>query len=209
MINKINLYFKSIDKSIFEQLRFVNKSPIYEEFSDRLESVSDGRGKIIAMFLAGAIIIFPVLITLMFWWGNLSLKNSLQVKKGIAQVIHDYKLKEAVSIPLKSRETVGALPTNKEDFLRIVNLPLGKKKSVTVEKLKYKRISKSLGRSVASIRFNNLTTKTLVNMVENLVSQHKSKISRIRIEKDKVLKTLGGIIEIVIHGNLKTEKKDN
>ena len=206
MISKISLYFKDIDKKIFEQLEFVNKSPVYEDFLDRLESFSDGRGKIVAMALAGGMVVLPLFVALMFWWGNSNLKESLDVKKNIAQTIHNYRSKEAVSLPLKSQRVSGALLKSKEDFLQAIRVPPDKKQRIVVEKLKYKRVSKGLGRSIVSLSFNNLTTKSLMDMMKNIVYQRKASVSRIHIEKDKVLKTLKGKIELIVYGTLRSKK---
>lgn len=208
MISKISLYCKRIDKKIFEQLGLVNKSPIYEDFLGGIESLSSGRGKLVAMVLAGVMIILPLFVALMFWWGNSSLKKNLEVKKDITQLIQDYKLKEAVSVPLKSQGIAGALSKTKEDFFRSINLSLEKKQSVIVEKLKYKRVSTRLGRSVISLNFGNFTTKALIDMIEKLVYRQKAKVSRIHIEKDKILKTLNGNIELIIHGIHRTKEED-
>ena len=207
-MNKISLYFKDIDKKIFEQLGLLSKLPLYEDFLDRIENLSDGRGKIITMALGGFIIVLPLFVALMFFWGNASLKQSLQVKKNIAQTIYDYKTKEVVSKPLKSARLAGALVKSKDNFLRSINLSPEQKRGVVVEKLKYKKVSKELGRSVISLSFNNFTTRTLVDMIKKITSQHKASVSRIHIEKDKTLKTLMGKIELIVHGTVKDKKKD-
>ena len=75
MFNKVSFFFNRVDKIFFEQIELFKKTSIYEEIWDRLESLTDGQGKIFAQALAGMVLLFPLFVALVFWWGNSSLKK--------------------------------------------------------------------------------------------------------------------------------------
>ena len=208
MINKTSLFFKRIDKIIFEQIEFFKRTPFYEEFWERLESLSHGQGKIFAQALSGMVILMPLLVALIFWLGNSNLKNSLEVKKQISQTIHDYNRKLSVSAPLKS-DGISHVPLrSKEDFTDVFNKFSDKKKNIKIERIKFKKISKKMGRAKVMLGFNNLTTGSLVGMIKNLAIQYKARVSHIHINKNEILKTLKGEVEFVFYSTIaSTEKK--
>ena len=210
MIGKISFLFKNMDKMIFEQIDSFKNSPAYDEIWDKLESLSGGQGKTVFQILSVMVVLLPFMITTIFWWGNSSLKDSLDARREITKIIHDYKLKNAIAVPLKSAGTSAVPLKSKEDFTRILNISSGQKESVKIKKIKSKKISKNLGRSRVLLSFQNLTTGALMSMLKNAYSRHKARVSNINIKKDKVLKTLNGEMELIFYsaGVPKGKKKN-
>ena len=208
MINKISLFFKRIDQMIFEQFEFFKKSSIYEELWDKMESLSDGHGKIFAQLFSGIIILFPVAVVLIFWWGNFSLKKTLEIKKQISQTIYDYKAKQKISVPLKSSGISSVSLRSKEDFTRIFSMSLNKTQNMKIEEIKFKKISKNMGRSRVILSFNNITTGSLFGMIRNMTHQYKAKVAHIHVNKDKILKKLKGEVELVFYSLAGSTEKD-
>ena len=207
-MKKAILFFKRTDETIFEQLEFFKRSSAYEEFWDKLDSLSGGQGKIVAQVLSVVLVLLPFVIAMFFWWENLTLKNSLEVRRKITQTIYDYKAKNNVVMPLKSSGASGMPLKSKEDFVGIINISPGKNQDITIKKIKNKKISKNLGRSRVLLSFQNFTTDSLVNMLKNLSYQHKARVSQVHIKKDKVLKTLGGEMELIFYSVGETVEKD-
>ena len=208
MINKISLFFKNIDQWVFEQLEIFKKTSVYEELWDKLESLSEGQGKMFVQVLSGTIVLLPIVVVLIFWLENLNLKKALEVKKQISQTIYDYKRKQAISEPLKSNSVSKVSLSSKEDFIRVLEALSNKKQSFEIDKIEFEKISKSMGRSKVRIKFNNLGTSALVEMSRKLANQYKAKISHLYISKDKILKTLRGEIEVVFYSSIGSPEKE-
>ena len=208
MIRKVSLLFKRIDEKIIERLELFRQSSVYEELWDKMESLSNGQGKIFAQVVSVVIISLPLLIAFAFWRGNVGLKQSLEAKREIAQIIYNYKSKKAVAVPLKSSGTSQVSLKSKEDFLRIINMPSEEKKKMRIKTIKVKRVSKALGRSRVIMSFQNITTSSLMGAIKNLVYQHKARVSNIHIKRDKILKTLQGEVELIFYSaTTSVEKK--
>ena len=208
MIDKISFFFKYIDKIIFEQLEVFKKTSTYEELWYRLESLSDGQGKMFIQILSGVIVLIPLFVALVLWRGNVGLKKTLEVKKQISYTIYDYKRKQAISGSLKFNNITKLPLGSKERFIEILETLSNKKQSFEIEKIAFKKISKSMGRSRAIVKFNNLETNSLIEMSRKLVSQYKAKISHVYISKDKILKTLKGEIELVFYSTVGSPEKE-
>ena len=208
MINKISLFFQRIDRMVFEQIDLFKKTSFYEEILDKIETVSQGQGKVFIQILSGVLILLPLVVTLIFWLGNIDLKNSLEVKKEISQTIYDYKRKNSISEPLKSKGISRNPLRTKEDFVNVMNALSSKKQNFQIEKITFKKISKKMGRSRVMLKFNNLTTGALFETMGGLIAQHKARVSHVRIRKDKILKTLKGEMELVFYSVIRSVSKD-
>ena len=203
MMDKISDYFKRMDKMVFEQFDLLKNSSIYEDLWDKLDSLSGGQGKFVAQVLSVIIVLFPLLVALIVWWGNSDLKETLATKRQIEQTVYKYKSKKTVITPLKLAGSSRSSLKSKEDFIRILNISPDKEKDVKIEKIALKKISKDMGRSRVILSFQDLTTNSLMEMIKNLAYQHKAKVSNIKIKKDKILKTLKGEVELLFYSAVK------
>ena len=96
----------------------------------------------------------------------------------------------------------------KEDFSRVLSASSDKSQRIKIEKIKFKKISKNMGRARVTLSFNNLTTGALVGMVKNLAHQYKVKVAQVRISKDEILKTLKGNMELVFYSAINLLEND-
>lgn len=197
-------FFKPIDEFLFSKVEQFKNSNVYREINERLLTLSETQRKYLNQTVTISILMIPMFLVSFIFFQNYQLKNSLQEKEKIQELLNnisDYSGK----VNLLTRTTISNRAVNSKSDLqnRIRSiLSMGQIPSTRVKLTKFRSDSSltTMNKANAEITFEEFSLTNLKNLLLQLQRKEKVKISNLQIKKDEEKNTLKGKLHIIHFG---------
>ncbi len=191
--------FKTIDNFLFQKIDIIIQQQFYTNLIDTLGNLNDKSRRVMRELIGIVIVSIPVMIAVFIFILNMNLKNDIENKKEVLQLTNsiiskekEYSRKSRFVFTNKRITTKNALNSSINSLLRKVKIS---PRNVTVKNF-VNDDSTRIIRNTADLKFNQLSTNNIVDLIQKLVSTEKMKISSLTVKKDKKTKLLFGNIKI-------------
>ena len=196
-MGRLNQLFRKIDIFLFEKLNILKETPQFQAFYSALDTLTDIQRKMVFQAISYTVILSPLLMAGYFFLSNLDLREELEIKQQITRLIYSYKDKSSISSSIRQTALSSAVLKKKDDLLAIVKQVSGISQPMKIENFSYEKVSNTLSITKGTLTFEDLTTKTLTLLIDNIMLRNKIKIARIDIKKDVKLNTLKGDLDLI------------
>ncbi len=187
--------FKVLDTFLFKQVDRYETSQAHQKVADAMAPLSEQGQKIVNHASTIALIILPILLTLGMLISNYQLSSENEKLKETLELVDEIKAQkrevEAISAQIISNGVINK-DSELSARLRGLNTKGNKVQVISFDKSE----AGSLGKSIASIKFNDLTMQEFKEMIETLQVRERVKINRISVDRNDKTKKLAGELEI-------------
>lgn len=199
-VSKIPI-FKKIDRAVFQRLDQFRSSPNYNGVQDFYNGLDEEQQKVFKSVVTISIFIVPLIFISILWWQNSSLKNDLQsridlVSKASEIIGQRESLQNIVPNILSMAPIDGqSMMTSKvSNILSSTGMDLSK---IRIEEFNSDISSGNIVKAEASLKFSNLSTDEMINMLVNLIQREKFRIQNVEIIRNNDNNLLNGQFRIV------------
>lgn len=178
--------FQQLDEALFKLVDQFKNQAFYGQFQSVIGKLSDQQQKIANLTMSYLLLFIPVLLLMVVWLMNSSLRSNIENKNEILSQIELFNSKRIES-DNKGREIVLQAPISAQSELqtRIANV-LGRIRIptsfVSVTSFQEGKSAGSLKSYDAAINFDKLSTEQFTELVKNLEERERIKVSGMRIE---------------------------
>ena len=178
--------FQQLDEALFKLVDQLKNQAFYGQFQSVVGKLTDQQQKIANLTMSYLLLFIPVLLLMVVWLMNSSLRSNIENKNEILSQIELFNSKRIES-DNKGREIVLQAPISAQSELqtRIANV-LGRIRIptsiVTVTSFQEGKAAGSLKSHDAAISFDKLSTEQFTELVKNLEERERIKVSGMRIE---------------------------
>ena len=194
------MFFEKIDNALFGQYEQINKTSFYQKVIDIFSSLTDSEQKIVNTISSIVAITLPILLIVLLFFSNYSIKNNISEQEQTIREINDYlQKKQELSIINKSFVTQGVLNTKSKlqskmkSILRLNNINLS---SLKIKDFNLNDNNSKISDIRSMLEFNKFTTIDLTNFLKRVLSKENMRVNKLKITKNKKDNLLNGNIEI-------------
>ncbi len=178
--------FYQLDEALFKLVDQLKGQAFYGQFQAVIGKLSDQQQKLVNLSMSYFLLFIPILMLIIVWAMNSSLRSTIEDKNGILEEISTFNSKRIES-DNKGREIILSSPISVQSELqsRVANM-LSRVRipstSVTVTGFQEGRSAGQLKSYDAILNFDKLSTEQFSELVKNLEERERMKISGLRIE---------------------------
>lgn len=193
--------FKKIDETLFKQIDLLKSNRVYQATLSKLSELPQSQQVLFGQLLTFSVIIIPLSVLAWTFVGNYKLRQEIETRKSILNLIHQYanqkgqliEIGNAIASPVEIMTPGAASGMVKE----IVDRKKIDAKKVAVENFQMGTAMKGLSMAEADISFKDFSINDLTNFLQMLLQEKRSKVGKLSIQKDPNTNLLSGIIHIV------------
>lgn len=194
------ILFEKIDNALLGQYEQINKSSLYQKVIDVFSSLTDSEQKIVNTVASIVAITLPILIIILLFFSNYSIKNNVSEQEETIREINAYlQNKQELSIINKSFVTHSTLDTKSKlqsklkSILRLNNINLS---SLKIKDFDLSDNNSKMSDIRSLLEFKKFTTIELTNFLKRVLSNENMRVNKLKITKNKKQNLLNGNIEI-------------
>lgn len=193
--------FKKIDETLFRQIDLLKSNRVYQATLSKLSELPQSQQVLFGQLLTFSVIIIPLTVLAWTFVGNYKLRQEIETRKTILNLIHQYanqkgqliEIGNAIASPVEIMTPGAASSMVKE----IVDRKKIDAKKVAVENFQMGTAIKGLSMAEADISFKEFSINDLTNVLQMLLQEKRSKVGKLSIQKDSNTNLLNGNIHIV------------
>tara|TARA_R110002049_G_scaffold57374_2_gene157429 strand:+ start:167 stop:787 length:621 start_codon:yes stop_codon:yes gene_type:complete len=193
--------FYQLDEALFKLVDQLKAQSFYGQFQSVIGKLTDQQQKVVNLSISYFLLVIPILLLLIVWAMNSSLRSTIEDKNGILEEISIFNSKRIES-DNKGREVILTAPISVQSELqsRIANM-LSRiripSSSVTVTGFQEGKAAGQLKSYDAILNFDKLSTEQFSELVKNLEERERMKVSGLRIENRIDQSVLKGNINLL------------
>lgn len=199
-VSKIPL-FKKIDRAIFQRLDQFRSSPSYNGLQDFYNGLDEEQQKVFKSIVTISIFIVPMIFISILWWQNSSINSDLQSRIELVSKANEIiGQRESLQNIAPNILSMGPIDGQSMMTSRVSNILSSS--GMDLSKIKIEEFSSDISagnivKSEASLKFSNLSTDEMVNMLTNLIQREKFRIQNVDIIRNNDNNLLNGQFRIV------------
>lgn len=187
--------FQQIDEALFKVIDQVKTYPAYHQFQDAISKLGEQEQKIINLTISYIIVAIPLVLVMIVFLMNNSLRSNIESKRAIQEEIQRFSDRRAIS-DSKGREIVLATPIAAQSELQSKIIQVLARinvssTSVSIRSMAEGQSAGNLKEFNAELVFDKLSTKQFNDLVKELEDRERIRINGFLIENridDSVLK---------------------
>ena len=207
---KTKSLFKIIDTFLFKQVDQFLESQSYQKISEKLSELDSHTQKSLNHLLNFVIILIPCLFVFLFYQGNQTLKEELQIKKDTLSSIHNfrqYKAQvDALSISLNSPVSISSrsdLESKISTRTRNLNIPANK---LRIQDFESHMSSDTLMETIVKFNLSEMTMTQFSNFLTIALNEFRMKASVIDLSLNSSTDLIGGMLEFIHLAKVETSE---
>jgi len=193
--------FKKIDETLFKQIDLLKSNRVYHAILSKLSELPDVQQRLIGQVLTFSVIFVPLIILTFTLVGNYKLREEIEVRKKILNVIHQYAGQKGQLIEIGNSIASPFEITNIGEANSMIKDILDRKKidakKVIVDNFQLGSALKGLSMAELDLNFNNFSINEFTHVLQILLQEKRSKIAKLSIQKDSSSNFLNGSVHIV------------
>lgn len=178
--------FKQVDEAIFKVVDQLKTQSAYQSLQEMIGKLAEREQKIVNLSLSYLLLALPILVTLIVWTMNSSLRSTIEDKRAILSEIQEFNDKRAQS-DQKGRAVIVPSPIAAQSELQSkivtllgrINIPTT---SVQVRSFNEGRNAGELKEFGAELVFDKLSSKQFFDMVQNLNERERIRVKGLLVE---------------------------
>ena len=198
-MNKLDNLFKPFDEIVFKIVDDIRGTPPVRKLIESTQSMPESQQKIISQGIAFLLIALPVLMLLIIFFSNQSLRGEIALKKEVLELITENQSQKNTISTLGSSLISAQNIKSNEDLQSLIRVSLTSRSmnpsSVNITHFDQFEASSELTQTIATLSFSELSTAEFTNFMIELM-QRQIKVQSIEIEKNQNSKFLQGSLEI-------------
>lgn len=193
--------FTKTDEFIFKKIDFFKSDSSFQKINDLLTNFSDEQQKIISQILAFVLIVSPYIFVIIFWWGNHTLKNRLEIKSQILEQIttltNSKENKANISSVYLAPSSILSIEDLENNIKNLMSRNNIEQNKINIANFTQLSSTSSISKIEALLIFQNFGSLDFSNFLRALVDQEKFKIITIKLIKNKETDLLNGEFTIM------------
>lgn len=187
--------FQKIDEALFKIIDQIKTQPAYHQFQDAISKLGEQEQKIINLTISYIIVAIPLVLVMVVFLMNNSLRSNIESKRAIQEEIQRFSDRRAIS-DSKGREIILATPIAAQSELQSKIIQVLARinvssTSVSIRSMAEGQSAGNLKEFNAELVFDKLSTKQFNDLVKELEERERIRINGFLIENridDSVLK---------------------
>jgi hypothetical protein len=201
MFNRLSALWKKLDESIFSQIDQFKTSQSYQKITQPLAGLDTTQQKILNYSLNVLIMIVPIFVISIMFLSNARLKSELKDKESIMDEIAIFSKKQGEIQNLSKQVISRGIVTSKSELQQhLINLLSTSEvdiANVIVDDFVDSASKESIIKVEANVLFKEFTTKNLSQLLFELLSREKVKISSLEVTRSKKSTFLSGQLRLL------------
>lgn len=193
--------FKRIDETLFKQIDILKSNRVYQAALSKLSEFPEAQQRLVGQILTFSVIVVPLAIFIVTFVGNYELRQEIEMRKNILNLIHQYASQKSQLIEIGNNISSPFDILTNADATTMIKGILDKKKidakKVVVENFQLGTALKGLSMAEADINFKEFSINDLTNFLQVLLQEKRSKVAKLSIQKDTNNNFLSGVIHII------------